>query len=252
MGYTLFMENGTDTIYILAITSYNETSNSSAVMLAIDSCGEQGLIASNVMLPYDAGLQCHKLITDAFDYPVDLKYQAVSANTFNSALDILREREPLLNSQSLSPWVRAFRRIAHSLIDREWACEFELELDDELILDDWDTERTLLKVTAEQLPESAETIQLEEIGNPDNKFLLNKTGPKALELLQLSTGYKASMVMSVRNGIRTLAIENILSGADNLKHNVKPPRAIEVLQRLSDDEKAELRRLLDALDTSEK
>lgn len=252
MGYTLFMENGTDTIYILAITSYNETSNSSAVMLAIDSCGEQGTIASNVMLPYDAGLQCHKLITDAFDYPVDLKYQAVSANTFNSALDILREREPLLNSQSLSPWVRAFRRIAHSLIDREWACEFELELDDELILDDWDTERTLLKVTAEQLPESAETIQLEEIGNPDNKFLLNKTGPKALELLQLSTGYKASMVMSVRNGIRTLAIENILSGADNLKHNVKPPRAIEVLQRLSDDEKAELRRLLDALDTSKK
>lgn len=125
---------------------------------------------------------------------------------------ILREREPLLNSQSLSPWVHSFRRIARSLIDRAQACEFELELDDEVILDDWDTERTLLKVTAEQLPESAETIQLEEIGNPDNKFLLNKTGPKAFELLQLSTGYKASMVMSVRNGIRTLVIENILSG----------------------------------------
>lgn len=252
MGYTLFMENGTVTIYILAITSYNETSNSSAVMLAIDSCGEHGLIASNVILPYDAGWRCHMLITDVGEYPVDLKYQAVSADTFNSALDILREREPLLNSQSLSPWVHAFRRVAHSFIDRARACEFELELDDELILEDWEAERTLLKVTAEQLPESAETIQLEEIGNPDNKFLLNKTGPKALELLQLSTGYKASMVMSVRNGIRTLAIENILSGNDNLKHNVKPLRAIEVLQRMSDDEKAELRKWLDALNTPKK
>lgn len=214
MGYTLFMENGTVTMYILAITSYNETGDSSAIMLAIDSCGEHGTIASNVILPYDTSLHCHKLITDACDYPIDLKYQAVSAGTFNGALGILREREPLLNSQSLSPWVHAFRRIARSLIDRTQACEFELELDDEVILDDWDTERTLLKVTAEQLPESAETIQLEEIGNPDNKFLLNKTGPKAFELLQLSTGYKASMVMSVRNGIRTLAIENILSGAE--------------------------------------
>lgn len=214
MGYTLFMENGTVTMYILAITSYNETGDSSAVMLAIDSCGEQGTIASNVILPYDASLHCHKLITDACDYPIDLKYQAVSASTFNGALGILREREPLLNSQSLSPWVHAFRRIARSLIDRAQACEFELELDDEVILDDWDAERTLLKVTAEQLPESTETIQLEEIGNPDNKFLLNKTGPKAFELLQLSTGYKASMVMSVRNGIRTLVIENILSGAE--------------------------------------
>lgn len=212
MGYTLFMENGTVTMYILAITSYSETGDSSAVMLAIDSCGEQGTIASNVILPYDAGLHCHKLVTGSAEYPVDLKYQAVSAGTFNTALGILREREPLLNSQSLSPWVHAFRRIARSLIERAHTCEFELELDDELILEDWEAERTLLKVTAEQLPESAETIQLEEIGNPDNKFLLNKTGPRAFELLQLSTGYKASMVMSVRNGIRTLAIESILSG----------------------------------------
>lgn len=250
MGYTLFMENGTATMYILAITSYNETGTSSAIMLAVDSCGEHGTIASNVVLPYDASWGCHKLITDAGDYPIDLKYQAVSAGTFNTALGILREHEPLLNSQSISPWVHAFRRIARSLIERAQACEFELEIDDELILEDWEAERTLLKVTAEQLPESAETIQLEEIGNPDNKFLLNKTGPKALELLQLSTGYKASMVMSVRNGIRTLAIENILSGANNLKHNVKPLRAIEVLQGMSDDERAELLKQLTELTTT--
>lgn len=222
MGYTLFMENGTVTMYILAIQNYVETGDSTAIMLAIDSCGEHGAIASNVILPYDAGWRCHKLVTDIAEYPVDLKYQAVSADTFGAALDILREQEPLLNSQSLSPWVHAFRRVARSIIDRAQACEFALEIDDELILDDWEAERTLLKVTAEQLPESVDTIQLEEIGNPDNKFLLDKTGPNAFELLQLSTGYKASMVMSVRNGCRTLAIDKIIDGADSLKHNMKP------------------------------